>query len=77
MNRQNFLNKLEEILELDDNTLNGDENLLDMSEWDSLAYLSVIAMADEEFNIIIEGKKLENVKFVSDLIALVEKHFTV
>jgi acyl carrier protein len=76
MNRKEFLNKLEEILELDDNTLNGNETLLDMEAWDSLAYLSVIAMADEEFDIIIEGKKLEHVSTVSDLIKLVEEYFS-
>lgn len=76
MNRQQFLNSLEEILELDDNTLNGDEALIDIEQWDSLAFLSVIAMADENFDIVIEGDKLEGIKSVNDLVALVEGHLT-
>lgn len=76
MNRQQFLNSLEEILELDDNTLKGDEALIDIEQWDSLAFLSVIAMADENFDIVIEGDKLEGIKSVNDLVALVADHLT-
>jgi acyl carrier protein len=76
MNRQQFLNSLEEILELDDNTLNGDEALIDIEQWDSLAFLSVIAMADENFDIVIEGDKLEGIKSVNDLVDLVADHLT-
>lgn len=74
MNRQEFLNSLEEILELDPNTLTGDEALQDLEQWDSLAFLSVIAMADEHFNIVIQGDKLEKVKTVEDLVDLVKAH---
>lgn len=74
MNKQEFLNNLEEILELDDNTLKGDEVLMDIEQWDSLAFLSVIAMADENFDMVIEGDKLEEIKSVDDLVALVSEH---
>ncbi|ABE56388.1 conserved hypothetical protein [Shewanella denitrificans OS217] len=76
MNKKEFLNNLEEILELDANTLSGDEVLMDLEQWDSLAFLSVIAMADENFNIIIQGDKLEKIKTIADLSALVEEHLT-
>jgi len=76
MNKQQFLNELEEILELDSDTLKGDEVLLAMEQWDSLAFLSVIAMADDHFDIVIQGDKLEKIKTVSDLTALVEEHLT-
>nr|WP_320126429.1 acyl carrier protein [uncultured Shewanella sp.] len=76
MNKQEFLNKLEDILELDNNTLQGDEALIDIEQWDSLAFLSVIAMADEHFDIVIQGDKLEQIKTVNDLVALVQEHLT-
>ncbi|WP_335917846.1 acyl carrier protein [Shewanella chilikensis] len=76
MNKQEFLNALEEILELDENTLKGDEVLMDIEQWDSLAFLSVIAMADEHFDIVIQGDKLEEINTVGDLISLVEEHLT-
>lgn len=74
MNKQEFLNALEEILELDENTLKGDEVLMDIEQWDSLAFLSVIAMADEHFDIVIQGDKLEEINTVGDLVGLVEEH---
>lgn len=76
MNRKEFLNALEDILELDADTLTGDEVLLEIDQWDSLAFLSVIAMADEHFNIVIQGDKLEKIKTVEDLVALVSEHLS-
>lgn len=76
MNKQQFLNALEDILELEQNTLSGQEVLLDIDQWDSLAFLSVIAMADEHFDIVIQGDKLEKINTVNDLVSLVEEHFS-
>jgi acyl carrier protein len=76
MNKQQFLDGIAEILELDEGTLKGDEILADIDEWDSLAFLSVIAMADEEFDVVIQGDKLEQISTVNDLVALVEAHFS-
>ncbi len=76
MNKQQFLNALEDILELEQNTLSGQEVLLDIEQWDSLAFLSVIAMADEHFDIVIQGDKLEKINTVNDLVSLVEEHFS-
>ena len=74
MNRQEFLDAIADILELDEGSLKGGETLSDIDEWDSLAFLSVIAMADEEFDVVIQGDKLEQIKTVDDLVALVEEH---
>lgn len=76
MNKQQFLNALEDILELEQNTLSGQEVLLEIDQWDSLAFLSVIAMADEHFGIVIQGDKLEKINTVNDLVSLVEEHFS-
>jgi len=76
MNKQQFLNALEDTLELEQNTLSGQEVLLDIEQWDSLAFLSVIAMADEHFDIVIQGDKLEKINTVNDLVSLVEQHFS-
>lgn len=76
MNKQEFLNAIADILELDEGSLQGDEILADIDEWDSLAFLSVIAMADEEFDVVIQGDKLEQISTVNDLVALVSEHFS-
>lgn len=76
MNKQEFLDAIAEILELDEGSLKGEEILADIDEWDSLAFLSVIAMADEEFDVVIQGDKLEQISTVNDLVALVSEHFS-
>jgi acyl carrier protein len=72
MNKSEFLIQIEEILEIDEKTLTGTETLSDFENWDSLAFLSVIAIADEQFNIVLEGEALQNVVIVNDLVNLVE-----
>lgn len=74
MNRQQFLDAIAEILELDAGSLSGQEKLADLDEWDSLAFLSVIAMADEEFDVVIQGEQLEKIEKVDDLVSLVNEH---
>jgi len=76
MNRTEFLIAIDDILELDEGTLKGPEILADLDEWDSLAFLSVIAMADDEFDIVIEGERLEKIQTVEDLVGLVSANFS-
>lgn len=68
-----FLEKLAEVLEVSDRALGLDDKFRDYDEWDSLAFLSLIAMIDEEYDVIIEGKefkKLVTVKEVAEAIKL-------
>lgn len=43
----------------------------DLEEWDSLSSLSVIAMIDEEFDIIITGADLRSAATIQELFELV------
>ena len=54
-----FLESLSESIELEDGILKEDTNLEDI-EWDSLAVISCIALADEHFNVMITGEELAN-----------------
>lgn len=42
----------------------------ELDEWDSLSALSVIAMIDEEYNIIISGSDLRSVSTIQELFDL-------
>lgn len=70
---QKFLDLLKEILEIEDRELSMTDNFREYPEWDSLAYLSVIAMLDEEYGIQIEGPEFKKLKTVGDLFSVVEK----
>ncbi len=71
MDRQEFLARLDELLELPAGTLKGPELLGSLDEWDSLAVLSFIAMADEKFGRTFASKAIVACKTVDDLAKLV------
>lgn len=63
-----FIEKLKEALEIEDRELNLTDKFREYPEWDSLAFLSVIAMIDEEYDVIIEGKDFKKLETVSDIV---------
>ena len=61
---------LEEMLELDAGTLKGDETLSSLN-WDSMAVISFIALADGNFGASVPVSKLKDAQTVGDLWRLV------
>ena len=70
MERNAFLELLNELLELDHDTLKGPELLSGIDAWDSLAFLGFIALVDEKFGKIVSPPQLTKAQTVNDLIAL-------
>ena len=62
---EQFLEQLIEVLERD--TIDAKDEFRDYEEWDSLAYLSVIAMIDEEYDIVIPGEEFANLNKIIDI----------
>ena len=62
-----FIAKLKEILEIEDRELNLSDEFRTYDEWDSLAYLSVIAMLDEDYEIQMEEAEFKKLRTVADL----------
>jgi acyl carrier protein len=75
MTKQDFLNELAEIMQLD-TPPTGSESLDDFVEWDSISNLGVMSMFDMEFGITIKTDDLKNIKTVNDLIALAGDQIT-
>lgn len=73
MTDEQKIKTIEEILDLDEGTLKEDTVLKDLEEWDSVAFLSFIAMMDDEFGKTIKGSVVREQKTVADLMALMEK----
>lgn len=67
MKLSEFIEKLSEVLEIEDCEINPTDIFRDYDEWDSLAYLSVIAYLDEEFDIQIEEAEFKKLITVEDL----------
>ena len=63
------INMMEEILERDKEFINPADQFREYDEWDSLAYLSVIAKIDEDFGMVIprdEFRELETIQALAD-----------
>ena len=70
---QKFISLFAETLEIENENISPETIFRDLEQWDSLAYLSVIAMIDEEFDIQIEGAEFKELKTIGDLINEIEK----
>ena len=73
MDKKDFLTNLEELLELNPGSLSLEEPLSTLSQWDSLAFVSFLAMADSKYSIKVAPSELRQCKTVGDLMTLVNK----
>jgi acyl carrier protein len=76
MTKQDFLKRFEDILELDAGSLKGDEPLMSLDGWDSLAVVTFIAMVDENFETALSPAKIAKSQTVADLISLLGDKIT-
>lgn len=70
MTRAEFLSELDAILELPPGTLAGGERLADLEQWNSMAMLGFIALADTNNGEKIQPRQIVNCVTVGDLLGL-------
>lgn len=69
-----FIEKFAEALDdIDSSTLTPETKFRELDEWSSLAALSIIAMADEEYDKEISGTDLKKAETIQDLFNLIGK----
>lgn len=66
------LNILEDLLDIDRNSLSEDMEINEISEWDSIAVISTIAMFDNVWNKKITADDVKNFKTVKDILDKME-----
>lgn len=71
--KENFLKLFKETLDIEDREINLSDDFRSYDEWDSIGNLSIIAMIDEEYGIVIEGPHFKNLKTLQDLWDEIEK----
>lgn len=73
MELNKFLDNFAGLLEdTDRNEITPETRYKELGEWSSLMALSVIAMADEEYDVRIKGDDIRNTTTVADLFKVVE-----
>ncbi len=76
MMKEQFIEKFREALDSEAKEIRLEDKFRDYDEWDSLRYLSVIAMIDSEFDVIIDTPDFRKIQTVGELIEEVEKRIT-
>ena len=64
---EKFIELIKDVLEIEDREINMNDNFREYEEWSSLAYLSVIAMLDEEYDCQIEEADFLKLQTIGDL----------
>jgi len=73
MDLQVFVLKFAGLFEItDENEFTADTKFRDLVEWDSLLALSVIAMVDEEYGIVLTGDNIRQSATIEDLFKVVK-----
>ena len=63
-----FIEKFAEIFDdVDPESISGETKFRDMDDWDSIAGLSVIGMADEEYGVTLNADDMRAFQTVEDL----------
>ena len=74
MDSQKFIELFAEALDVEASELNVNTEFRTLEVWDSMVYLSVIAMLDEEYDIQIENAEFKTLKTIQDIINYIEAH---
>ena len=72
MTQEEKIALLEDMLELDTNTLTPDTELSSIDEYDSMAKLSLIVLMDEECNKKLTDEQIREFKIVADILNFME-----
>ncbi len=72
MNRQEIINLIEDTLELDLNSVGESTQLADLDEYDSMAKLSIIVLADDEFDKKLTGEQMREFKTIGDIVSFLQ-----
>lgn len=73
MSLEEKIANLEEIMDLDEGSLEVESVLGEYAEWDSLSKLSLIAFAKSKFGIVLSTEKLKSFVTVGDICNALKK----
>ena len=70
---EKFILLFRETMEDEEIEVNMDTRFRDLDGWDSLTFLSVLAMIDEEYDLVIEGNDFQKLETIEDVINEIKK----
>jgi acyl carrier protein len=66
------LNHLEELMDIEKDTLNEEIELASLGEWDSMAFIATIAMFDSDFGKAVTSNEVKGFVTVKDIMDRME-----
>lgn len=63
-----FLKHAKVALDIEDREIAISENFRDLPEWDSLAFLSLISVIDDEYDVVIDGETFKRLNTLEDVL---------
>jgi acyl carrier protein len=72
MNKEKFLILFQEALEIEEHVIEFEDKFKDYEEWDSLAFLSLQALINREFNITIPKSEIDGLNTINELYKLIQ-----
>jgi acyl carrier protein len=70
---EKFIKLFKETIELDNQDVTLSTKFRDLENWSSLSFLSVLAMIDEEYDVVIEGNDFRRLVTIADLVSEIKK----
>ena len=70
---EKFITLFKETLEMENQDITLQTKFRDLENWDSLSFLSVLAMLDEEYDVVIEGNDFRQLVTIEDLMNEIKK----
>jgi len=72
--KEHFLEKVRETLEIEGRNLQFSDRFKEYEEWDSLNLLSMIAMIDEDYGVVIDSNAMSKIQTLDELFQLIESN---
>jgi acyl carrier protein len=73
MDKNAFYLEVEDLLEIPRGGIQGGRALNSLSEWDSFAVISFIALADSTYSVLVAPERIAECRTVDDLTDLIEE----
>lgn len=73
MTRKEIIEMIEEMLDVEDGSLNEESILSEIPEYDSMTKLSLIVMCDDEFGKRLTGERMVEFSTIKDILDFIEE----
>ena len=72
MNTDEFLANVKDAVEIEDREISLDDDFRSYEEWSSLAFLSLIAMIDDKYDVILDGNRFKALHTLRDVLEAIK-----